>query len=413
MRYDAVLEFTKDLLRSFRLDIRYLKENMLPSDFSGTDTWFRRLLNRRFDNENVYPLLNTYCKPNTIYKICDFLLCNYLIFQLPDTADNTIVYAYIGPYTTNPATKPDILTLAEKYHITPDILSQIEQFYQDMPFIADDSIILNIVYTLGTRLWGSLDAFSMEKITEEQVDEYSAFEPVEPLQNNTDEPSLSMRLLEERYEIEHELMQAVSSGKVHKAEMIFSNFTTQQFEKRTPNPLRNTKNYLFVMNTILRLAAENGAVHPLHIDRISSNFAKKIELVTSENACYALIKEMIRKYCMLVKNHSLKGYSLLIRKVITQIDLDLTADLSLKAQSELLNVNSSYLSTLFKKETGLTLTEYVNRKRIEHAIFLLNTTNMQIQTAATYCGIPDVNYFTKIFKKMVGKTPKEYRDSIH
>jgi len=44
-----------------------------------------------------------------------------------------------------------------------------------------------------------------------------------------------------------------------------------------------------------------------------------------------------------------------------------------------------------------------------HAIFLLNATDMQVQTIAQYCGIPDVNYFTKTFKRIVGKTPKEYR----
>ena len=63
-------------------------------------------------------------------------------------------------------------------------------------------------------------------------------------------------------------------------------------------------------------------------------------------------------------------------------------------------------------ETGMTLTDYVNRQRVEHGIFLLNATDMQIQTIAQYCGIPDVNYFTKTFKKFIGKTPKEYRQNI-
>ena len=124
------------------------------------------------------------------------------------------------------------------------------------------------------------------------------------------------------------------------------------------------------------------------------------------------MKEMVRKYCLLVKNHSMKGYSLLIRKVLTQIDYDLTADLGLKNLATQLNVNSSYLSTLFKKETGSTLTEYVNQKRIEHAVFLLNSSSLQIQMIAQYSGIPDVNYFTKTFKKIIGITPKEYRDKI-
>ena len=97
---------------------------------------------------------------------------------------------------------------------------------------------------------------------------------------------------------------------------------------------------------------------------------------------------------------------------MTQITTNLTGNLGLDAQAKRLNVNPSYLSALFKKETGLTLTEYVKRKRINHAVFLLNTSNLQIQTIAQHCGIADVNYFTKMFKKIVGKTPKDYRSEI-
>ncbi|MBO5372271.1 MAG: helix-turn-helix domain-containing protein [Lachnospiraceae bacterium] len=411
MHYETELEFTRDLLKNFRLDIRFLSKDTIPSPVSAPDLWVRKLLNQKIDYEKLYSLLAEKCKANTIYQVSDFLLGNYLLFKMPE-ADMDFSYAFIGPYTTIPISKQDIFELADKHSVTPDILPQIEQFYQELPLVSDESILLMIVYTLGTRLWGSLDAFSMEKISE-NVLENTGIIDYAPHEADTEDALLSMRLLEERYELEHQLIQAISSGQVHKAELIFSGFSTQQLEQRTQNPLRNIKNYLFVMNTLFRLAAEHGAVHPLHIDKISSAFAKKIELITSETASYTLMREMIRKYCLLVKNHSLKGYSLLIRKVITQIDADLTADLTLKAQAELLNVNSSYLSTLFKKETSMTLTEYVNKKRIEHAIFLLNSTNMQIQTAASYCGIPDVNYFTKIFKKLVGKTPKEYRDSIH
>ena len=98
-----------------------------------------------------------------------------------------------------------------------------------------------------------------------------------------------------------------------------------------------------------------------------------------------------------------------MQHVILRIETDLVADLSLKAHADHLNVNASYLSNLFKKETGITLTEYVNRTRIDHAIFLLNTTDMQILNIAQSCGVPDVNYFTKLFKRIIGKTPKEYR----
>jgi YesN/AraC family two-component response regulator len=58
------------------------------------------------------------------------------------------------------------------------------------------------------------------------------------------------------------------------------------------------------------------------------------------------------------------------------------------------------------------LTEYVNRKRVEYALSLLNTTSLQVQTIAQQCGIMDVNYFTKTFKKYIGMTPTRYRDAL-
>jgi YesN/AraC family two-component response regulator len=76
------------------------------------------------------------------------------------------------------------------------------------------------------------------------------------------------------------------------------------------------------------------------------------------------------------------------------------------------NISAAYLSTLFKKETGVTLTDYVNKRRVDYAIFLLNTTQLQIQTIAGYCGVTDVNYFTRIFKKYHGMTPLKYKELI-
>ena len=107
----------------------------------------------------------------------------------------------------------------------------------------------------------------------------------------------------------------------------------------------------------------------------------------------------------------MKHFSPPVQKAIIYIDSDLTANLSLSAIAEAQNVSASYLSWLFKQETGETLTDHVNKKRINLATKLLETTNLQIQTIAQYCGILDVQYFSKVFKKYVGKSPKEYRES--
>lgn len=81
--------------------------------------------------------------------------------------------------------------------------------------------------------------------------------------------------------------------------------------------------------------------------------------------------------------------------------------------AEKLSVNASYLSGQFKRETGETLTNYVNRKRIQKSLFFLATTNLPIQEVAARVGIYDENYFSRIFKKFQLMTPREYRSAMY
>ena len=275
--------------------------------------------------------------------------------------------------------------------------------------MTDSSFLFTLINTFATQIWGSINAFTMEELTN-----FQPFQEETKQEFAYDSNSLlsSMNYIEQKFHAEAEMMQIVSHGQLHKLEMYSHLIHLQNTENRLGDRVRNAKNYAIIMNTLLRKAAETGAVHPIHIDRISSEYAKKIELQTSEASITSLIRDMARKYTLLVKNHSLQGYSNLVRKALIHIDLDLSADLTLSTIAHLVDVNPSYLSTVFKKETGQTLTEYVTCKRMEHAIFLLNSTELQIQTIAQYCGIPDVCYFTKTFKKHVGKSPTEYKNNI-
>ncbi len=221
----------------------------------------------------------------------------------------------------------------------------------------------------------------------------------------------SLKNLELRYETENKLIMAVSQGNIQKCEEIMSmSDSVSVMEKRVDDPIRNMKNYSIIFNTLLRKAVESGKVHPYYIDKISSDFAMKIEKLSSPEEGKKLQRNMVYTYCRLVQIHSSKHYSLTVQKLITRIDADLTADLGLRTQADELGVNASYLSNLFKKETGTTYTYYVNKKRIDYAKQLLNSTNDQVQNIAQRCGILDLNYFSKVFRKYVGLTPVKYRE---
>ena len=353
----------------------------------------------------------TEAKENTIYRFFDEYRCNYIFFKIPDSITNH--YFFVGPYIPSLPEVEYYERKAKQLDLDASKLEQLKNYYRSLPVVEEENVLFSIIDTLGSFIFGGENHFNVETVSYEIPDKrrpvYTSgiFEDLE-----SDNSALSLEIIEQNYQNERRLIEAVSKGKLHKVDMIASSILNQGTEERLADSVRNRKNYLIILNTLLRKAAEFGEVHPLHINRLSSAFAKKIEELCTVDDSLNLQKEMICKYCLLVKEHSLKKYSHLIGRVITLISFDLTADLSLKHISSLMNVNASYLSATFKKECGETLTEYVNRKRMETAAFILSHSDKQIQVVAEECGILDVNYFIKLFKKQYGMTPTQYREDI-
>ena len=163
------------------------------------------------------------------------------------------------------------------------------------------------------------------------------------------------------------------------------------------------------LNTLLRKAIEQNAVHPFYVDKISSSYARRIEALDTVEDVQATLQQMIRDYCAYARRYSLKGYSPTVQKVINHINLNLSEPHTLKSLAALCHISPSYLSSLFKQETGSTLIDYINTQRVKRAAQQLTTTDRSISEVAEEMGILDVNYFAKIFKRTFGMTPTRYR----
>lgn len=97
--------------------------------------------------------------------------------------------------------------------------------------------------------------------------------------------------------------------------------------------------------------------------------------------------------------------------LITYIDKHFTEDLNRKALAEVVYLSEDHLARLFKKETGQTLVNYITEKRLGLAKSLLLHSDEPIYQIASSVGYDNYSYFTKIFKKEVGVTPVEYRNT--
>ena len=253
--------------------------------------------------------------------------------------------------------------------ISPKDQRIFEQYFESIPILQDSSSIFVMLDALGEVMWGK-NSFSILDVSTERLF------PVSPLQDKDrtlDTTLINMKLMEQRYAFENEMMSAVSRGQSQKVGQLMASFTEMNFEKRVADPIRNMKNYSIIMNTLLRKAAESGGVHPVYLDSVSSSYATRIEQLGSISSINALMTDMFQSYCRLVRRHSMGEYSPTVQKAIVFIESDLSADLTLSSIAEAQNISSGYLSAIFRKETGKTITEYIREKRVNHAIYLLET----------------------------------------
>ena len=403
MNYDAELRLFTDTLKKYGLQV-YLADLSCPPSRDLTTGFF--LPSEAGTASSPLRELLPPVHPATVYTITHWYSC-YTYFLLPELQPETVLI--VGPYLAEQLELNDIMEQAELQRIDPKFHKGLEKFYATLPILPENSHLYLLFDAFFDRIWG-IGEHTWETTNHSNTGESGSL--LADLRISDEENALiNAAIMEERYAHENNLINAVRLGQTRRIESILSRITTSAFERRTADPVRNVKNYCIITNTLLRKAAEQGGVHPIYIDRMSSDFALKIEQLSSPSTGSALISQMAQGYCRLVRNHTTKGYSTPIQKAIILIEGNLSSDLSLARLARELNVNSSYLSTLFKKETGSTVTDYITDRRISHAKHLLKSSRLQVQTVGQLCGFEDVHYFSKVFKRLAGYTPKQYRQN--
>lgn len=404
MPYSSQLSFFRQLLKDMNissciLDCPY---QSIPSE---VDLQLRSSLFNLSDYAGFLQNSIAQAKEKTLYRFFDEYNCNYLFLKLPDGER----FFFVGPYLTALPPQEWIAGKAFSLGLSAEAQGWLKLYYSSLPLLENENLLMGMANTFAKHLWGGPDAYAMEYVDYAIHDRYEPI-PHSPLPGQSTESSLDLSAMERNYANENLLMDAVSKGKLHLVTSAATAVSSNVAERRLPDTLRDRKNYLIILKTLLRKAAEYGGVHPWHIHRLSSYYARQIENARTVKQAMLLQEEMIRSFCLLVKRHSLSKYTSYVGQAITLVQYDLTADLSLKNIAERLNVNSSYLSRLFHQETGCTLTEFVGRQRVEHAMHLLQLSSRTVQDVAAECGIHDVSYFIKLFKKHTGLTPLQFRE---
>lgn len=126
-----------------------------------------------------------------------------------------------------------------------------------------------------------------------------------------------------------------------------------------------------------------------------------------------ILAKLYRNYVFKeIKEENYKAYFqriLLLNEVVKYIHENYQEDIELRDIADRFNINMYYFCHIFKDFTGATFKEYLNKLRVDKAYELLVNTDAAISEIAFMCGFNDSNYFSRKFRQIIGKSPRQIR----
>lgn len=240
-------------------------------------------------------------------------------------------------------------------------------------------------------------------------------------QEGTTQDASSLQDIERSLERDKLLIQAIQTGNkqlLQEAGNIKGLEVRQKHYYANPiiehDPLRTRKNGMIIRNTLCRIAAASGGVPAIYLHLLSEKYALQIEEATSpEYLDDVLSPRMFDGYCDLVANFSASKYSNLIKEAVTYIGSHLTEEVSVSVLAERFHVNASHLARKFKKETGYTISDYVNSQKVQAAKLMFQRGELGVKEVAARLGYNSSSYFSTTFKKITGISPLHYLQQQH
>lgn len=153
-----------------------------------------------------------------------------------------------------------------------------------------------------------------------------------------------------------------------------------------------------------------GGLHHESAYTLSDFYIQNIEELTNSKDVNHLVEDALSDFTERVQNVQKQKYSKPIHLCQSYIFTHLYEEISLSDLANVTGMNPRYISSLFKKEVGISISEYIQRERIEEAKNLMTLTNHSLAEIYSMLNFHDQSHFTKVFKKFTGVTPKQFKD---
>jgi len=397
---EEIFSLASQLLRdAFKINLqRFLYPYEIPGQFDAVSREFRQ-------QQYIAPVdfLKSFSKNTNVENYRLFIIKTPFDFYhvtsvLPHGEHPDIISA--GPFRDHEFTAAFHPKISREHKITLQNTSVIREFYQSLP-LAEPYNVANMLRHFLTAFFPEFQSVPL------QLMDYS-----QPPHDITQDSNLldlfTLRYAETYSEYLQALAHAIRKGDCEAAsENLAALINLCGITIETPVLL--LRKFLMRINTHCADILFGTKLHPVHILQIQHTFDNRIESENVPAILFRMAHEIVRKYCLLIKNDTCSEYSYLIRNVINYITQHISLDLSLNSIAEYFHKNPSYLSGQFSSEVGVSLTSYIHQEKIREAIRYFNTHDLPVSEVASAVGIHDYSYFSKLFKNETGCSPSQYK----
>lgn len=213
----------------------------------------------------------------------------------------------------------------------------------------------------------------------------------------------------ENYEFEQTFIHALKTGDPILLNNLLKMLSANNKTKLSTNELREKKYRLVALITLITRAAITYGCSAGASYRLSDSLIRQLDSIESDKEIPNFIKYLLNEYTLLIQSQASTKQSIIVKQVMDYVQRNLYQKISNQEIANEFDVHPAYLSSLFKKSTGISLRKFINQAKIEESKYLLSKTDISFQEISESLHFSNQSYFCKLFKEETTYTPKEFR----
>lgn len=405
---DKLKDLCKLVSETFDLSVFFVK----PTGEISFEIIDHRVLNPLYKNEkqNLFTLLNF--EPEKLYSYPvlrkTYFYENYILISVvhDDLFEGTVI---IGPSLPYVLFEQKINGLINDFHVFAQ-REQVVHYYHSTPVIPNEKLLRVSVmaFYLISQTLISAETVTKQNLNRGQLGESKDHKLFKSITKREQPSAVHHDPL-----VEKKLLSIIREGRVEELKIF-----TQMDEESTgvlskSSYIRSKKNVTIAGITLATRASIEGGLHPEIAFSLSDSYIQRLEDLKSIKEIEHLAGEAFFTFTEKVRQVKEDRFSITITNCKNYIYNNRYEKLTHDDVANQAELSHSYLSILFKKEVGISVSDYIQRVKIDEAKNLIEYTNTPLSEIGSLLNFSDQSYFTKVFKKHTGITPKQYKEKYH